>query len=116
MDILQQIIQEAECKEAYPFEFDVNQYKADFANLMASLEFANAQTVEEVAYEEPVVVTVKETKKQTTHPTKKVTFASVMRAVFASKQFKYAGSTAAAVMVSVASGIIAVNTIGKGGF
>ncbi len=116
MDILQQIIQEAECKEAYPFEFDVNQYKADFANLMASLEFANAQTVEEVAYEEPVVVTVKETKKQTTHPTKKVTFASVMRAVFASKQFKYAGSTAAAVMVSVASGIIAANTIGKGGF
>ena len=116
MDRFQNIVRNAECMEAYPFEFDVNKYKADFANLMATLEYANAQETKEEIYEEPVVETVKTPKKQTVHTKKKVTFASVMRAVFASKQFKYAGSTAAEVIVSVASGIIAANTIGKGGF
>lgn len=114
MDSLQAIIKDAECKEAYPFEFDVKQYKADFAELMATLEFANAQNVEEEVYEKPIIETVKVTKKQTAPTTKKAAFASVMKAVFTSKQFKYAGSTAAAVMVSAASGIIAANTIGKG--
>lgn len=108
MDNLQQIIQEAERKETYPFEFDVNQYKADFANLMATLEFAKVQDEVE---EEVVVERVKPAKQS-----KKTTFTSVMRAVFASKQFKYAGSTAAALVVSVATGIIAANTINKGGF
>ena len=28
----------AECKEAYPLEIDINQYKYRFANLMATLE------------------------------------------------------------------------------
>lgn len=107
MDNLQQIIQEAECKETYPFEFDVNQYKADFANLMATLEFAKVQDEVE---EEVVVERVKPAKQS-----KKTTFTSVMRAIFASKQFKYAGSTAAALVVSVATGIIAA-TINKGGF
>lgn len=105
---LQQIIQEAECKEAYPFEFDVKQYKADFANLMATLEFAKAQ--EEVE-EEVVVERVKPVKQS-----KKTSFTSVLRAVFTSKQFKCVGSTAAALVVSVATGIIAANTINKGGF
>lgn len=115
MDNLQAIVKEAECKEVYPFEFDVEQYKMDFANLMATLEFANVRDVEEEVHEEPVAETVKVAKDQTVHPIKKVTFASVMKAVFASKQLKYAGSTAAVIMVSVASGIIAANTIGKGG-
>lgn len=116
MDNLQQIIRGAECKEAYPFEFDVNQYKTDFVNLMAALEFANAQETEEEIDAEPIVEIVKTSKKRASHTSKKLTFTSVMRAVFASKQFKYAGSTAAAVVVSVASGIIAANTIVKGGF
>ena len=107
MDNLQQIIQEAECKETYPFEFDVNQYKADYANLMATLEFAKVQDEVE---EEVVVERVKPAKQS-----KKTTFTSVMRAIFASKQFKYASSTAAALVVSVATGIIAA-TINKGGF
>lgn len=108
MDKLQQIIQEAECKEAYPFKFDVNQYKTDFANLMATLEFAKTQ--EEVE-EEVVVENIKPAKKS-----EKTTLSSIMRSIFASKQFKYVGSTAAALVVSVASGIIAANTISKGGF
>lgn len=36
-------IKEAETKEAYPFGFDVVQYKRDFATLMATLEEASAQ-------------------------------------------------------------------------
>ncbi|MDO5331593.1 MAG: nuclease-related domain-containing protein, partial [Bacillota bacterium] len=72
MDKLQQIIQEAECKEAYPFEFDVNQYKADFANLMATLEIAKTQ--EEVE-EEVVVENIKPAKQS-----KKATLSSIMRA------------------------------------
>ena len=108
MDSIQKIIKDAECKEAYPFEFDVNQYKADFATLMATLEFAKKHETEAEIEEELVM--------QSEKTSKKMTFTSVMRALFTSKQFKYAGSTAAAVAVSVASGIIAANTIGKGGF
>ena len=108
MDSIQKIIKDAECKEAYPFEFDVNQYKANFATLMATLEFAKKHETEAEIEEELVI--------QSEKTSKKMTFTSVMRALFTSKQFKYAGSTAAAVVVSVASGIIAANTIGKGGF
>ena len=115
MDSLQDVIKEAECKEAYPFEFDVNQFKADFANLMATLELANAKESDAEVYEESVAETVR-TAKKVAYANNKVSFTSVMRSVFASKQFKYAGSTAAAVVVTVASGIIAANTIGKGGY
>lgn len=75
---------------------------------MATLEIAKTQ--EEVE-EEVVVENIKPAKQS-----KKATLSSIMRAIFASKQFKYAGSTAAALAVSVASGIIAANTISKGGF
>ena len=114
MNGLSEIIKEAECKEAYPFEFDVNQYKADFASLMVTLEFAKNQEVK--VAEGPVIEEEKLVKKSVAKINKKAAFASGMRAVFTSKQFKYAGSTAAAVVVSVVSGIIAANTIGKGGF
>lgn len=116
MDSLQKIIKDAECKEAYPFEFDVNQYKADFATLIATLEFAKNHEAEAEIEKELVIEVVKTVKKQSEKTSKKVTFTSVMRSLFTSKQFKYAGSTAAAVVVSVASGIIAANAIGKGGF
>lgn len=112
MDNLQTIIQEAECKEAYPFEFDVHQYKEDFANLMVTLEFAKNQEAEA---EKAVAETVKTVESKSVKVDEKATFASVMRAVFSSKQFKYAGSTAAAVVISVVSGVVAANIIGKGG-
>lgn len=34
MEHIEGLIREAECKEAYPFEFDIAQYKMDFATLM----------------------------------------------------------------------------------
>lgn len=109
MDKIQDIIKDAECKESYPFEFDVNQYKKDFANLMVTLEFAKSQETE--VEDEAVLERVEFVRKK-----QKVTFASVVKSMFSSKQFKYAGSTAAVAAITVASGIIAANTIGKGGF
>lgn len=41
MDAIKACIEEAENKEAYPFEFDVEQYKTDYATLMAKLEEAS---------------------------------------------------------------------------
>lgn len=112
MDNLEAIVKAAECKEVYPFEFDVNQYKADFAHLMATLEFANVEEPED----ELITENIKTVKNQIVHEDKKMGFGAVIKAVFASKQFKYVGSTAAAIVVTVTSGIIAANTIGKGGF
>ena len=50
MEHIEGLIKEAECKEAYPFEFDVAQYKMDFATLMAVLEEVSAKA-EEPEYE-----------------------------------------------------------------
>ena len=43
MEHIETLIRNAECKEAYPFEFDVDQYKLDFTRLMAILEDASAK-------------------------------------------------------------------------
>lgn len=114
MDDIQAIIKAAEYKETYQFDFNVNQYKMDFANLMATLEFAKNQ-VEEIA-EILVAEMVIPDNTKNAKTNKKVKISSVMRAVLASKQFRYAGSTAAVFAISVASGLIAASTIGKGGF
>lgn len=109
MDQIQNVVEEAECKETYPMDFDVQQYKADFANLMVTLEMAMAKTNE-------IDVEVVEEKTQNTQKRNKITFIAVLKSVFSSKQFRYAGSTAAAVAVTVVSGIIATNSISKVGF
>lgn len=111
LDRLQEIIKAAECKEAYPFEFDVKQYKTDFANLMATLELAKNKSLKPV--EDSNIDTVTVIKKESTKKSKLV---SVMKSIFASKQLRYAGSAAAVFVLSVASGIIATNTVKKGGF
>lgn len=46
MDAIKACIEEAENKEAYPFEFDVEQYKTDYATLMAKLEEASIKSIE----------------------------------------------------------------------
>ena len=43
MESAENSIRAADCKEAYPFELDVAQYKQDFATLMAVLEEAAAK-------------------------------------------------------------------------
>ncbi len=41
IEIIESSIKKAEAKEAYPFDFDVAQYKLDFATVMAVLEAAS---------------------------------------------------------------------------
>lgn len=107
MDAIQVIIEAATNKESYPFDFDVLQYKVDFATLLATLEFEKAK-LEEADEIVEAVDSEKVTKIQ------KYNISNWLRRAFASKQAKYAGS-AAAVAVTIASSLIVSNTINKGG-
>lgn len=109
MDQIQNAVKAAECKETYPLYFDVQQYKADFANLMTTLETAMSKTNE-------IDVEVVEEKVQNAQKLSKVTFVAALKSVFSSRQFRNAGSTAAAVAIAVGSGIITSNSISKVGF
>lgn len=93
-------IREAERKETYPFEFDVNQYKADFATLMSILEEASLKA-EDPEYEQEVV-------------DEKDTW-NVLKDILASRYAGYAGSAVAAAAVTLISTVVA-NAIRKGGF
>ena len=107
MEAIKVCIEQAESKETYPFEFDVEQYKTDYATLMAKLEDASvkATVVEEAVEETAKTATVK-----------KVGFGEVVRNIITSKYARYAGGAAAAFAVSVITGAITVTTIHKGGF
>lgn len=89
MEHIEGVIKAAECKEAYPFSFDVAQYKTDFATLMVALEEAKAKA-EEPETEEVVV-------EQEQH----IGFMEVLKNIFTSKYVRYAGSAAAGVAISV---------------
>ena len=90
MERIEELIRKAEHKEAYPFGFDVKQFKTDFATLMAVLEEASAKTEEEPVIEEVV-----------TEETKTVSFKDVLKDIFESRFVKYAGSAAAGFAVSL---------------
>lgn len=109
MDQIQNAVKAAECKETYPMDFDVQQYKADFANLIVTLEMAMSKSNE-------IDVEVVEEKAQNIQERIKVTFVSVLKSVFSLRQLRNAGSTAAAVAIAVASGVITANSISKAGF
>lgn len=101
-------IEKAACHECYPFEFDVQHYKKDFAVLMATLEMASLQRTEES--EEPVIEEIKEEQHS------KLDFTDVVQMIFSSKYARCAGRAAAAVAISVVSTAIAASTLNKGGF
>ena len=107
MDAIKACIEETENKESYPFEFDVEQYKTDFALLMAKLEEASVKAIEvEAVIEEPVK----------TAPVKKVGFGEVIRNIFTAKCARYAGGAAAAFAVALIAAAVTTTTIHKGGF
>lgn len=95
-------IRTAESKESYPFDFDVAQYKLDFATVMTILEEASAK--EEEAEQEKDEVTI-ETRN---------TIWDGMKRFLASKYARYAGSAAAAAAITLVS-TVAASTIRKGG-
>lgn len=110
MENIQNAVEDAMCKEAYPFKFDARQYQADFANLLATLEMSKAKEQDEMAAENQQ----ERVEKQEHAKIRKFSFVDVMKSVLSIKQFRYAGSTAA-VAIAVVSGVIAANTISKGG-
>ena len=100
MERVANTIRTAESKESYPFNFDVAQYKLDFATVMAILEEASAK--EEAGYKEEETVTV-ETKSTVWDDLKKF---------FIFKHVAYAGSAAAVAVVTLVS-TVAVSAIRK---
>ena len=92
---MESLIRKAECKEAYPVGFDVEQYKADFATLMAILEEASAKT------EDPAIEEVVEEEKKHTGIVK------ALKSILKSKYLGYAGGAAAGIAVSLVSTIVA---------
>ena len=107
MDAIQVTIEAATNKESYPFDFDVLQYKVDFATLLVTLEFEKAKSEKADAIV-GAVASKKVTKIQ------KYSISNWFKRAFDSKQAKYAGS-AAAVAVTIASSLIVSNIINKGG-
>lgn len=101
MEQAESAIKEAESKEAYPFEFDVKQYKRDFATLMATLEDASAK--KEAAAPEAEVVN-----------DTRVSAWTRVKSFLKSRYAGYAVSAAAAAAVTIVS-TVAVNAIRKGG-
>ena len=101
MEQSERAIIEAERKQAYPFEFDVKQYKRDFATLMAKLEEASAMKEAE-ALEEEVVNEIK--------ASAWTRGKSFLKAIYAG----YASSAAAVVAVTIISAV-AMNATRKGG-
>lgn len=92
MKDIEEAVRSAECKEAYPFEFDVEQFKLDFATLMTMLEEASAKAEEVESEEEREVIT--ETEESTWRK---------MRRFITSRYVGYAGSAAAAAAITFVS-------------
>ena len=102
MGKIENTIKIAESKEFYPFDFDVAQYKRDFATVMVILEEASAK--EEADCEEEGAIRVNT----------KNTAGDDLKKFFTSKYAGYAGSAAAAAAVTLIS-TVAVSTFRKGG-
>lgn len=100
MEEIENLIKAAENKVVYPFEFDVAQYKLDFATLMVILEEASAK--EEVEDED---VVLGESTSNVRNRLKKT---------FASKVWGYTGTAAAAVTITLISSAV-LSVVRKGG-
>lgn len=113
MDCIQSVVENAMCREAYPFEFDARQYQADFATLLATLEYAKSK----VELQEEMVSEFEQryecVNSQEHDKAKKETFSDVLRTIVTSKQFRYVGGIVATVVITAASGAIVANTVSK---
>lgn len=100
MEYIERLIKDAAYTDAYSFDFDVVQYKMDFANLMAILEEAS-EKAEELKYEQEVI-------------SEKKSVWSALKSAFPSRYLGYAGTAVAAAAVTFVS-TVAVSAIRKGG-
>lgn len=100
MSHIEDLIREAECKESYPLDFDVAQYKQDFAILMAVLEEA-ASKAEEPEYEQAMI-------------SEKKSIWTLLKNAFESGHAVYTGSVATAAAVNLLTSAV-LSAIRKGG-
>lgn len=105
MEKMKACIEKADYKEAYSFEFNAEQYKTDYATLMAKLEEAS---VEKMEVDDVVAESAR------TAAAEKAGFDKVVRDIFVSKYSIYAGGALAAFTVSLITAIVAKTTIYKG--
>ena len=99
METVESSIKAAECKEAYPFELDVAQYKLDFATLMAVLEEASTEANKACSEQEEA-------------KTNRETVWMVLRRILKTKTAGNAAAAAALTIISTA----AFEVARKGGF
>ena len=109
MDAVRGVIDEATSKEAYPVEFDFQQYKMDFASVLATFELAKLEQ-DEIQKKVTITPNIEEV-----HSSKNFVFKKLIKKAFSSKMIQHAGSAAAVVAVTIASSLIVSNTINKGG-
>lgn len=100
MEQIESAIRTSESNETYPFEFDVAQYKLDFATVMVILEEASAKEEEAECVEKVVV----EHKNGT---------GDALKMFFTSKYAEYAGSAVAAATITFVS-MVAVSAVRRG--
>lgn len=87
MNRIKEVVEMAECKEYYPADFDAEQYKMDFATVMATIEAASAIRHEDFEMKEE-----KENK-----------FMDVLRTILSSKYVRYASGAVAGVALTFVS-------------
>ena len=114
LDVVQNIIQKAKCREAYQFKFDVNQYKVDFANLMATLECANNQ-IDEESDNKCIEENIEIFKNPTANLIDRLKIMEVVKENLISRKFKYVKIASITLAISLVFKFIANNLIEKGG-
>ena len=117
MEKIKEVVEAAECKEYYTAGFDAEQYKLDFATVMATLEAASeikAEVDEEEIKAEAVAPKNEAIEHRNKVPeTKKASFKDVMRTIISSKYTRYAGSAVAGFALAIISGVAVINTINR---
>jgi hypothetical protein len=88
MERIEGVIAAADSKIEYPFEFDVAQYKRDFANLMVKLEFGYEPCEETVMDNSPI---------RTEKTARKIVKKNITRQSLTPKELLHAGITAATI-------------------
>lgn len=100
-------IQAAACKECYPADFDVDQFKLDFAILMDKLERAQETESENVDVNITVNCAESDCEEKAVKEEKGRSFVEILDSVVSSKAMRYAGLVAAGVALPVVIGISA---------
>lgn len=91
MKNIEKTIKEAECKRAYPLNFDVSQFKLDFATILCILETAS----------EPEAVSEKEEMIKSKEKVMGKTICDLRSKIMQQTHMKYVGVTAAALVLTV---------------